>query len=192
MTNNPNPENLFTGKRKPVEVLNKEQTLALLANPGDFLERRDKWEVKSQYLCDFMNDLERTGYVYNTAAMRAFEKAHGLPLFGDNGSVLSLLVYNAQGYRRGDQLVAEGWRPGAELMETAFAAGRKILVKGENILGGEARELLTVRKIDGKLYAMRPHKRKYAVNIAALPCKLEGATHAAVSPEASGFTLLAA
>lgn len=168
-----NPRNLFTGRRAPLLVLDKEQTLALLDNPGDFLKSDTRWAVKSEYLCEFMNELERTsGFVYNTSAMRAFEKAHDLPQYDDNGSVLSLLVYNAQGYRRGDLLVDEGWIPGEELLETAYREGKKLIARGESIIGGQVEEHFNVRMIEGKLYAMRPRKRKYAINVSKLPCKI--------------------
>jgi len=167
-----NPNHWFIDKPRPTQILDLTETLALIANPGDFMETRDKWNVKSQALCDFMDELEKDGFVYNLQALRAFEKLHGLPAGSENGSVLSILVYNAQSFRRADQIVAEGWRPGAELLAAA-SPGDKIRVKGESILGGKVVEALTVRLINGVKYAMRPHKRKYAMNIAAMPCKME-------------------
>ena len=187
-----NPHNWFTDRPAPVLILDRAETLALIHNPGDFLESGDKWRVKSTYICDLIHELGMTGFVYNTTAMRAVEKDNGLPEQGDNGSVLSLLVYNAQGYHRGDKLVADGWIPGSqEMLEQAFRTGKQIRVCGENILGGSVCESLKVRKIGEKFYAMRPHKRKYAVNTAGRPCKIVGEAPK-INPQPDQPDLLAA
>jgi hypothetical protein len=169
-----NPRNLFTERKAPVLVLDKDATLAFIhENSGDFYQHPDRFAIRSNYLCDFLDELGESGFVYNLQAQRAFEKAHDIPEMAESGSVLSLLIYNAQGYRRGDAKVAAGWHPGnGDLLEEAHRTGSKIEVCGENALGFPAQEAFNVREIDGKLYAMRPRKRKYACNISGKPCRL--------------------
>ena len=81
--------------------LNREETLALLKSghwpTGDNL---DKWRIQSTWLCDRLNEYEKTGYVYNAQAQRKIEQEEGLEPSPENGSMLSLLIYSAQKYRR--------------------------------------------------------------------------------------------
>lgn len=166
-----NPHGWFLENTKlPIEILDLKQTLERVASPGNFIDCYEKWQVKSQALCNFMDAMEETGYVYNLQAQRAFEQKHNLPPMDENGSVLSVLVYNAQRYRRADTLVRDGWQPGSVLLPLC-KGGDKIQVKGYNIIGGACVETLNIREINGEKFAMRPHKRKFAVNITGLPCK---------------------
>jgi len=196
-------------RHTPQIVLDKEQTLALLKDPrgwesiGVTEEITDdgisKWKVKSQYLCDFMDEMEKDGFVYNVAALRAFEKAHGLEPSPENGSVLSVLVYNAQDFRRHDRLVREGWTPCDDaMMLRAYQTGRPIIAQGENMIGGTVANGFKVRKMKGAigLYAFRGRERK-PFNLRGMPCKLgeievdvQKQAEQAVPPEQSGIQVL--
>lgn len=87
--------------KTPVLVLDKPQTLALLETgwTPNLLDGMNRWHVKSQWLCDELNEQEKSGYVYNAQALHQIEKQEGIGPFDENGSVLSILIYNAQGYR---------------------------------------------------------------------------------------------
>lgn len=159
----------------PLRILTDAETLAMAdpATGAALTSSPDRYRTKSPMLCAFMDELEKDGFVYNTAALRAFEKAHNLPAQSENGSALSLLVYTSQQYRRHDQLVRDGWTPGSpEMMQEAFIRGMGIKVCGSNMLGSNVEEVFNVRDIGGKLYVMRPHKRKYGIKIDGMPCKL--------------------
>jgi len=159
----------------PAHILSDSETLSMVdpEKGAAFLKNPDRYRTKSPMLCAFMDELEKDGFVYNAAALRAFEKAHGLPPSGENGSALSTLVYTSQTYRRHDQLVRGGWTAGSqEMLKQAHEQGMGIVVIGENMLGGTTCGVLKVREIEGKFYAMRPKKRKFAVNIAGKPCKI--------------------
>jgi len=168
----------MTFKPQPKHTLTDAQTLhlsspemvALFTGP-------DRYCIKSPMLCAFMDELEETGYVYNARAQVEFEKVHSLypsPLDGEPGyRPLATLVYNCQGYRRHDQLVRDGWRVGTEeMLREAFNTKRGIMIIGESMLGNPAQEVFKVREINGKLYALRPNARKFAMKIIGHPCKI--------------------
>lgn len=161
-------------KRKPLRTLETlEETLAFLNEPVPKSCEDVKWSTCSIPLMDFMDELEKGGFVYNTQAMRAFEAAHNLPKFDDNGSQLSLLVYNCQGYRRARKLELDGWEPcTTELLTLALQQKKRVVVEGEGAFG-TVREGLTVRvwKHDGKPHAFRPRQHR-PLNVGGLPCKL--------------------
>lgn len=119
----------------PKRLLNKEETLAVLQDPESFMRDRDHWEVQSTWICERLNEYEKSGFVYNSEAQRKIEAEEGLPRFNDNNSALSLLIYNAQKYRRSDRLRQEGWSYlNPEMVKTAIEQKRKIEVLGENVL----------------------------------------------------------
>ena len=92
--------------------------------------------------------------------MRKIEAEEGLPRFNDNHSALSLLIYNAQRYRRSDKLRADGWKYlTPEMVKTAMEQKRKIEILGENVLYQEIRKLC--RPVQrGEIYAVMPPKAK--------------------------------
>jgi hypothetical protein len=124
------------------------------------------YRVKSQWLCDELDNYEATiGFPYNAAVQRWIEKREGLEQQADSGSPLSLLIYNAQKYRRSDRLRQEGFAPLTQAMiDEAHRRGVGIEIQGENMLGGTATDVLTVRTVDSKNYAFRPKKRKFAIS----------------------------
>ncbi len=149
-----------------------EQTLAYLNAPE--VPGLDRWRVCSIPLMDFMDELEKDGYVYNLQALRAFEKAHGLPESPENGSTLSRLVYTCQGYRRARRLELDGWEiVTPELLQRAMTEGKRVHVKGESMLGNQVQEAFAVRvwKYDGMPWPFRPRK-KMPLNLAGMPAKL--------------------
>lgn len=169
---------------EPLHILDKDQTLALLNDPGSFLERgMEKWRTKSTWICDLLNEREKAdGYQYNAQFQHWFEKEYNVGPFNENNSALSLLIYMAQRYREHDKLVAARYQPGSEeLLRTAFEGNCIIEMYHQSLFnlvvnGAPASEpnvnRLKVREIGGKLYAMQPRKRKYAVNIIGKPVRL--------------------
>ena len=171
---------------EPIKTLDQKETLEVLAGNGDEFWNRglDKYRVKSQWLCDLLDQREATeGFQYNAPFQRWFEKEFQVGPFNENSSVLSLLIYTAQRFRRHDKLVREGWRPGCEaLLREAFEAKKdleiylepifNIIVNSEKQSSDPGVSSLKVREIGGKLYAMRPKKRKFAVNIEGKPVRL--------------------
>ena len=146
----------------PVAVLDKAQTLDALKNPG-FMGNFDKWRVKSQWLCDELNRMEAEGgFVYNAQALRAIEKPEGLEPGDENGSPLALLIYNAQGYRSEDKVLAQGYKPlTPELVRLAIELKRRIEVLGENFIGGavKAYGFRPVLNPDGSAFVLAPRSR---------------------------------
>ena len=125
-------------ERPATMKLNREETLALIASgqwpTGDTLS---KYTIQSLWICDRLNEYEKDGYVYNAPAQRRLEAEEGLPPSPENGSILSVLIYNAQRYRQEDRLTAEGYEPlTPDLVQRAMATNRKVEVRGENIIGG--------------------------------------------------------
>jgi hypothetical protein len=158
---------------EPLKILpDKAALLTTLADPA-FMEDLNHWHVKSQWLCDEMDVYEKEhGFVYNRIFQEWLEKREGWPKSEENGSPLSLLIYNAQTYRRHDRLVREGYEPlTQEKIATAYLLNKKIEIKNEGLLG-VYKKILIPRKIGEIVYAMEPRKRKFAIRPEGQPCKL--------------------
>ena len=153
-----------------------EDVRAALANPDEWYEMPfpRSWRVKSQWLIGLIDEYAATGkFPYNAEVQRLAEARLGIPRQDDNGSALSRLVYNAQRFRRSDQLRADGYAPLTQAMiEEVFARRAHIELMAESVLGNPAPTLLNVREIDGGRYAMLPRKRKWAVKPDGQPAKI--------------------
>ena len=133
--------------------------------------KMDKWRIKSPWIIGLIDEIESSGqYPYNAEVKWLAEERLGIPSGrvkrdSREGTPLSLLVYNAQCYRRSDKLKAMGFVAGDEfILQRAYQSGCKIETCNHT--------LLTVKKINDTLYAMPPRKRKWAVNIAGVPVRL--------------------
>ncbi len=153
----------------------KAETLAYLASHtvGD-LTFPDMYRVKSQWLCDELDAYQaQIGFPYNSLFQEWLEKREGLAPADQSGSVRSLLIYNAQQFRRSDALRRAGWSPLAqELIDQAGLRRAPIEVMAETVIGGDVVEQLTVRNVGGKLFAFRADRRKYAVCPEGQPARL--------------------
>ena len=148
---------------EPWLTLDKAATLALIAGgewPAGSDNHMNKWQIKSMWLCDELNAQEKNGYVYNAEAQRKIEAQEGIGPFNENGSILSILIYNAQSYRRSDKLIAQGYAPlSVKLIEEAIRAKQKIEVVGENIIGGTAKTVCRPVIRAGKAFALLARAR---------------------------------
>lgn len=126
-----------------------------------------RYEVKSTWIISLINEITTSGkYPYNLDVQRLAEERLGLEKSPDSGCPISVLVYNAQAYRRSDKLTADGYQPlSNNLVAKAFADKSKLQFPG-------AEELCNVRQIDGKLYVMKPRKRRWGVGIHGQPVKI--------------------
>jgi hypothetical protein len=164
----------------PVLVLDQEQTLAMIALLESFLPGNlNKFRIKSTWLCSLLNERERVaGFQYNAQFQAWFEQQFQIGSIAEKNSMLSLLIYNAQCYRRHDALVDGGWTPGEPAMlEKAFKHGRKLEYLGENITGGSTITTLTIREVHRQLYAFPPRKRS-PISIIGHPVRLPAAVAA--------------
>ena len=179
---------------RPAPKLNLETTQELLdllhsGKYPDGFTTADTFDIRSTYIVEAIKDVmkrENRDMAYNTEVAALVRERLGLEtlpdeISADEGSMLSRLVYNAQCYRRSEEYVAEGYEPFTEeLVEKAFALGKKIDVRSESfitiIVNGvkqaEQKSLLTVRKIEGKLYSFRPKKRNQYVVADGRPARL--------------------
>ena len=142
---------------EPLLILDKQGTLDLIALKQWPV---DKWRIKSTWICDTLNEYEKDGYVYNAIALRRIEKENNLPAHDENGSILSILIYNAQQYRREDKYKADGFVPlTPDIVQTAMREKRMVEVLGENLIGGIGHTACRP-VIRGSVYAvMLPRKR---------------------------------
>jgi hypothetical protein len=130
---------------------------------------RDVYRIKSTWLIALIDEIAASTYPYNSTVQRAAETRLGIPAQPDNGSLLSLLIYNAQGYRRSDKLIAAGFRPLTQrMLEDAFRLKAQIATAGD--VCGDS--VYNVRMVSGKLYAMKPRKRKWAAQISGQPARI--------------------
>mgnify|MGYP000847628713 CR=1 FL=1 len=148
-------------ERPATMKLNREETLALLASgqwpTGDTLS---KYTIQSLWICDRLNEYEKDGYVYNAPAQRRLEAEEGLPPSPENGSILSVLIYNAQTYRREDRLRAQGFQSlTADMVKQAIERNLMIEVQGETLLGGEARTVCRPVQTGEGFAVLLPRKR---------------------------------
>jgi len=112
-------------------------------------------------------------YPYNRDVQCAVEARLNIPHQADNGSSLSGVVYASQNYRDYQRLAAQGFEPFTpELLQRAYDGGVEIEILSENALGLSSSVRLTPRRIDGKLYAMKPRARNRHVPPNWQPAKL--------------------
>jgi hypothetical protein len=164
----------------PLLILDQEQTLALLGQPESSLpDNLNKFRIKSTWLCSLLNERERiAGFQYNAQFQAWFEQQFQIGSINVKNSMLSLLIYNAQCYRRHDALIDAGWTPGEPaILEKAFKRGRKLEYLGENIIGGSAVTTLTVREVHRQLYAFPPRRRN-PISIIGHPVRIPAAVQA--------------
>ena len=154
----------------------KAATVHAMAHPEEWMKKPYPfgWMVKSVWLCEQMNEYERTvGYVYNVAVMRWIEQREGWEPSDENGSPLSQLIYNNQGFRWTDKLIADGWQEGHETMLVqAFRERKKIEVMSDNLMGGKVSTVCSVVQLGDRYYARPPRKRKYHILIDGKPVRL--------------------
>ena len=154
-------QNHFIGA--PVLTLHGiEGVKAALAAPEQWcnLPYPGKYRVKSDWIIGLITEIEASGkYPYNLTVAKLAHARLGLPPMTDHEldhGHLATLVYNAQRYRNSDSLVAEGYTPLREsMLQEAFKQKRKIVTR--------CGLTLTVREINGKLWAFKPRKRVQAV-----------------------------
>ena len=73
-----------------------------------------------------MDELEKSGFVYNQAAQNHIEKTENIGPYGE-GSTLATLVYNAQRYRVHDKLIRLGYEHFTDdLVKRAIEQKKKI------------------------------------------------------------------
>jgi hypothetical protein len=164
----------------PVLTLDQEQTLVLLGQPESSLpDDLNKFRIKSTWLCSLLNERERVaGFQYNAQFEQWFEQQFQVGSITEKNSMLSLLVYNAQCYRRHDALIEAGWTPGERaILERAYKRGRKLEYLSETIIGGSAVTTLTVREVHRQLYAFPPRKRN-PISIIGQPVRIPAAVPA--------------
>lgn len=149
----------------------------------------DRWRIKSLWLVQLIEEiiatrkpaLPRTDgalviriggdepIAYNAEVKKLAELRLGMAPQSDayyarEGDTLSLLVYNAQNYRRSDKLRADGFEPASQSLLDSLPIGTKIETRG----GKE----YVVREVDGKRYAMQARKRKYAMSVDGCPVRV--------------------
>jgi len=159
---------------EPFLTLDQPATLALLAQGIEALpDSLAKYRVKSTWLCTLLNEREKVdGYQYNAKFQAWFERQFSLGPYHENNSVLSILIYNAQRYRRHDAMIEDGWTPCTpESLQQAFKQGRKLEWLGENIIGGSTIGTLNIREVNGQLYAFPPRKRN-PVEVTGRPVRI--------------------
>jgi hypothetical protein len=140
----------------------------------------DIYRIKSAWLISLIEEIVATGqFPYNADIKKLAEQRLGLPAkpeaeYSQEGDVLSLLIYNAQNYRRSDKLIADGYQPFTpELLQRAHEEGRTLELFSTGLMGSSVFKL-NVRKIGNELYAMRPKKRKEYIPPRGQPVRLVG------------------
>lgn len=154
----------MTFQPEPKLTLTEAETLALANGTAsaDLLARFNaaEYQHKSPSLCAFLNKLESIGgFVYNSQAREAYEKANGLPAVKDESGPLGTMIYMAQRYRSSDTAMSEGWRPLLpEMVREAIRSKKQIEVMGESVLGN-VQKLCRPYEQGGQCFVLLPRKR---------------------------------
>lgn len=163
-------------KDEPVKVLDSmEDVRQALSEPHNKLfgfSGLECYRIKSLWLISVIDEIAASGqYPYNATVKKLAEEKLGLPPkteveYSREGDTLSLLIYNAQGYRHSDRLKTDGYHPFTrELLLKAFETGQQIEIFSDGIMGSSVRTL-TPKQFNGGTYAMLPRSRtKYIMPI---------------------------
>ncbi len=129
------------------------------------------FRIKSLWIIELIAEIEASGGVTaNSVIKKLAEERLGYPPkreaeYSVEGDTLSILIYNAQNFRRSDELRARGFVLGDEaILLEAFATNRKLELPSGT--------LLTVRKLNGKPRAFLPRARTTYQEIGGYPVKL--------------------
>ncbi len=163
----------------------KEAPLATLALMGDVkaaietpdwrkARQKDKTEfrIKSLWIIGLINELLATSgrdFVYNADVKKLAEQRLGYPPkpeaeYSNEGDALSLLIYNAQCYRRSDDLIAKGYEPFTPALICRAGVGGQITMRSGLVLN--------VREVSGRIYAMKKGARTNAAMPNGAPVKI--------------------
>ncbi len=165
---------------EPVKTLETmEDVRAWINGPVIELDWHEKYRVRSNWLVSIIDEVTASGeFPYNSAIKRIAEERLGFPkkpdeYYANEGSPLSLLIYNAQRFRGSDNLRESGFEPlTQDLIDRALREEKSIEISGHNMIGGAVTQKFKVRTIQGKNYLMEPRKRKYCVPPKCQPAKL--------------------
>lgn len=148
-----------------IHLRTAEETIDAINDPSWLsLPYPGRWCVRSDFLVALIDEFKREGkYPYNSEVQRVAESRLGIPQMPDNQSTLSLLVYNAQKFRRSDRLRAQGLAPLTQEMIDRAGEGGKVLI-GETVFN--------VRHVGGKLHLMKPRARNRGVFVNDQPAKI--------------------
>ena len=157
-----------------LHLKNKEDLLEAIKNP-EFLEWQypKGWEVKSDFIIDVIDQMEKENRdTSNVFVQRQVEKALDIEQQDDNNSSLARLVYNAQSFYRSEQLILKGYQPLTDELLCYVGNGGQIAMEGDLVFPITHDYVLNVREIQGKIYAIPPRKRRFAVSIKGQPVKI--------------------
>jgi hypothetical protein len=165
-----------------VTLKDANELLSFLENPtvdfSDDYRSSDKWEVKSNFLCNCIREIESNEkYPYNSDVWTLAREKLGLEkieyYFWDAenktyyhpGDILDTLVYNAQKYKHSDDLVAAGYASlSQEMANEAFQKNAKIETPNGKIFN--------VKKINDKVYVMPKYSKNQALCLGFQPAKI--------------------
>lgn len=150
-------------KENPVLILEDLEAVREFATGPDRRKGAgmDAYRIKSLWLISLIDEHVASGhYPYNSCIKKLAEQRMGFPPkpeaeYSREGDNLSLLIYNAQCYRRSDQLHADGFIPLTTELIERLGEGSKLELQGGTVL--------TIKSKHGRLYAMKPHARNYCV-----------------------------
>ena len=152
--------------KKNLEGWDELKQAVLLRNhyQTDWFRGENKYRVRSDVLVKLVETMiEETGrnFICNSDVCRSARIIMRLPLpkpcdldKEDNGTPLSVLVYNAQAYRRSEKLIREGFFPLTEESLKDIRGKKAHLCDGTPIF---------VREIGGRLHAFKS-KNRYALH----------------------------
>ena len=159
----------------------------------------DRYNIRSNYVVETLHRLAlENGGAWKTVYNAQAKKALSLDLLGielDNeaahreGDMLSLMIYNAQDFRRADMLRDLGFVLGTEDLMNQALAGKMLIETAGGAIG-------TPREIKGAIYAMAPRSRTKHYPVIGQPVRLitkaqataiEAEKQRAFAPNANGM-----
>ena len=141
-----------------IHLKTKEDLINFLKNPDDL--GFDKWNVKSDYIIDCIYEVEKSGkYPYNDLVEELARKEIKV-----DSNLFSTLVYNAQKYKRSDELTAAGYVPlWPVTLEKAYELGYRLQT--------ESGKVCRVKRIGDNFYAIPSRCRNKCLIVDGQPVK---------------------
>lgn len=131
----------------------------------------DAYLIRSEYIVSTIERMKGArGFVYNADAKKELARdLFGQELSdedaGTEGDLLSLLIYNAQGFHRSDLLQKSGYEPATETFLAAAFDNKRMIETPDG-------KQWKPRYVEGKLYAMYPRSRTKCLSMSGQPVRL--------------------
>lgn len=168
----PEPLLVLDDKASLIDAIKRQdEILAEVESKTDTAKSLAQCRIKSLWLIDLINEISQIKFVSNNEVKTIALQRLGLDQ--DDSGFLSLLVYNAEAYKKSDGFTNAGYVPlTQDMIEQAFKYGAKVEVYHFAIVGGAQYIKYPVREVNDKVYAFIPKCKKQVLRVEGQPAKI--------------------